>query len=186
MNTSTLRPYLNRLVIVLIISLIFAVGFNEISFLLQKDKYDRAPETVTLVIPQGTAAQVQAGEDVPSIPSEMVFVLGDVLSVRNEDDVSHQLGPIWVPPGTTGSLVMEQAQNIVLSCSFATSRYLGLDVRQPTTMGIRLIGLGISVPTMAALIFIYSLLVYPIKTKTSASQELTRDKKQDEYLHENV
>jgi len=186
MKKTTLRPYLNRLAIVFIISLIFVVAFNEISFLLQKDKYDRAPETVTLVIPQGTAARVEAGEDVPSIPSEMVFVLGDVLTVRNEDDVSHQLGPIWVPPSTTGSLVMEQAQNVVLSCSFQTSRYLGLDVRQPTTMGTRLIGLGISVPTMGALIFIYSLLIYPIKPILPASQDLEATRNQDEYLQEHV
>jgi len=167
-----IRPYLNRLVIVFIISLTFAVAFNEISFLLQKEKYDRAPETITLVIPEGTAARVEAGEDVPSIPSEMEFVLGDVLTVRNEDNVSHQLGPIWVPPGTTGSLVLEQAQNVVLSCSFQPSRYLGLDVRQSTTMGIRLIGLAISVPTMGALIFVYSLLVYPIKPTEPIPQEL--------------
>jgi hypothetical protein len=172
MKKSTIRPYLNRLVIVFLISLIFAVAFNEISFLLQKEKYDRAPETITLVIPEGTAARVEAGEDVTSIPSEMEFVLGDVLKVRNEDNVSHQIGPIWVPPGTTGSLVLEQAQNVVLSCSFQTSRYLGLDVRQPTTMGIRLIGLAISVPTMGALIFIYSLLVYPIKPTNPVPREL--------------
>ena len=102
----------------------------------------------------------------------MVFVLGDTLTVRNEDTVNHQLGPIWVPPGTTGSLLLEQAQNVVLSCSFQPSRYLGLDVRQSTTAGIRLIGLVVSVPTLGALIFIYSLLVYPIKPKKPASQEL--------------
>ena len=173
MKASTLRPYLIRLGVVFAISLLFVVAFNEISFLLQKDQYDRAPQTVSLTIPEGTAKRVEAGEDTASLPAEMVFVLGDVLEVRNEDNVPHQLGPIWVPPGSTGSLVMEQAQNLVLSCSFQTSRYLGLDVRQPTTLGTRLTAVGLAAPTMTALVFIYSLLIFPVKTpeKTPAAEQ---------------
>lgn len=161
-------PYTKRLLIVLVISLAVALAFNEISYLLQKDQYDRAPETIQLIIPPGAAERVSAGEEVPSIPSEMVFVLGDVLEVKNEDIVPHQLGPIWVPPGATGSLVMEKVDKLAYSCSFQTSRYLGLDIRQPTTMGTRLTALGLTVPTIGALLFIYSLLVYPVKPLSAA------------------
>jgi hypothetical protein len=156
------RPYLIRLGIVFLISLAFVVAFNEITFLMQKDKDDRAPQTFTIVIPAGTAERIEAGEDIPSIPSEMVFVLGDTLEVINEDSVSHQLGPIWVPAGTSSKLVMEVAENLAYSCSFQTSRYLGLDVRQPTTFGTRLIAVGLAAPTMTALLFIYSILVFPL------------------------
>lgn len=168
-NQPLVRSYLIRLGMVFAISLAFVIAFNEISFLLQKDQYDRAPQTISLVIPAGTAEQIEAGEDVTSIPSEMVFVLGDVLEVRNEDSVDHQLGPIWVPPGTTGRLVMKQAENLAYSCSFQTSRYLGLDVRQPTTLGTRLTAVGLGAPTLTALIFIYSLLVFPINPTAQAS-----------------
>ena len=161
-----LRPYLIRLLIVVGISLILTAAFNEGSYWLQKDKYDRAPKTIQLVIPAGTAARVAAGEDVPSIPQEMVFVLGDTLEVKNEDSATHQLGPIWVPPGTTGSIIMAQAENLAYSCSFATSRYLGLDVRQPTTLGTRFTALAIAAPTTAVLFYLYSLLIFPIKTST--------------------
>lgn len=159
---SRFKPYLVRLAIVLTISAIIVGLFNEVSFLLQKDKYDRAPETIQIVIPAGTAEKVEAGENVVSIPNEMVFVIGDVLEVQNQDGVNHQLGPIWVPPGATGRLVMEEIDKLAYSCSFQTSRYLGLDVRAPTTLSTRMTGLVLATPTMTALIFIYSLVVFPV------------------------
>jgi len=159
---SSLRPYWVRLLIVLAISVVFAVAFNEAAYLLQKDQYDRAPKTIELVIPAGTAEKVDAGQEVVSIPEEMVFVLGDVLEVVNHDSVSHQLGPVWVPPGSKGTMVMDIAREVSYSCSFSTSRYLGLDIRQPTTLGTRLTGLAISAPTVTVLLFIYSLLVFPV------------------------
>lgn len=161
-NNNKLRPYLIRLGIVLAISVLVVFAFNEISYRIQKDEHDRAPETVSLVIPEGTAASIEKGEDVPTIPSEMVFVLGDILEVENQDSVSHQLGPIWVPPDSTASLVMERANKFAYSCSFQTSRYLNLDVRLPTTVGTRFTGVALAAPTMATLVFLYSLLVFPV------------------------
>lgn len=166
------RKYLNRLGIVFVISVLLVVVFNEVVYRFQKTEYDRAPKTISLVIPEGTAEQVSAGEEVASIPAELVFVLGDVLEVVNEDTVSHQLGPIWVPPGARGSLVMERVNNYSYSCSFQTSRYLGLDVRQPTTIGTRLIGIGLAAPTLTALVFLYSLLVFPVdKTRGEVKEK---------------
>jgi hypothetical protein len=165
MDSSTVRPYLIRLGIIFGLSLVFVIAFNEISFLIQKDQHDRAPKTIQLVIPAGTAESVANGEDISDIPDEIVFVLGDTLEVVNEDTASHQLGPIWVPPGSTGKLVMEKASKLAYSCSFQTSQYLGLDVRQPTTFGTRVVGISIATPTMTALIFIYSLAASPIKPK---------------------
>src|SRR4030042_5805959 len=120
MKPKAYYPYLMRLVVVLAISLVFAFLFNEITYRMQKERTDRAPKTIQLVIPEGTAAQVEAGQDPTSIPSEMVFVTGDVLEVVNEDKVPHQLGRIWVPPGSTGRLVMEKADKLAYSCSFQT------------------------------------------------------------------
>lgn len=165
-----IRPYINRLIIVFVISVALVAVFNEAAYLMQKEKSDRAPQTIELTIPAGTAARVEAGEDVPTIPQEMIFVLGDTLQVTNHDSVSHQLGPIWVPAGSSASLVMEKAEQYAYSCSFATSRYLGLDVRQPTTFGTRLTALGLAAPTMTALFFIYSLLIFPVKTADTLQQ----------------
>ena len=159
------RPYLIRLLLVFLFSVLLTTALDEGAYWLQKDQYDRAPKTIQLVIPAGTAQRVANGEAVPSIPAEMVFVLGDTLEVKNEDSVSHELGPIWVPPGATGSLLMQEAQNLTLHCSFQPTQYLGLDVRQPTTLGTRLTALAFAAPTMTALLFIYSLLVFPVGGK---------------------
>jgi hypothetical protein len=168
-----LRPYLIRLGIVSLISLVFAVIFNEATYMLQKEPSDRAPTTIQLVIPAGTAERVGAGQPVPSIPEEMIFVIGDVLEVVNQDSISHQLGPIWVPAGATGSLVMDKVDRVSYSCSFKTQKYLGLEVRPPTTISTRIAALGLTVPTLAALLFLYSLAAYPMdrKAKPPAAKE---------------
>ena len=163
MKSSDLRPYLIRLAIVLAISLVFALVFNEVSYLLTKDPADRAPKTISLVIPAGTAARIKAGDELRIFPDEITFVVGDILEVVNEDSEAHQMGPVFVPAGATGSMVLDQAKKMSLSCTFQSSRYLGLDIRPATTIVTRLAGLLITAPTLAALLFLYSLAAYPIK-----------------------
>ena len=159
------RPYLRRLVVIILISLGMMLVITEGAFLLQRDETDRAPKTIQIVIPEGASQSVEAGEDVISLPEGSVFVLGDVLEVVNQDTVNHQLGPIWVPPGAVGSLMLDEANEYSYTCSFVPSQYLGFDVRQPTTWTTRLVGLGISVPTTTAFLFLYSFLVFPVKKK---------------------
>jgi hypothetical protein len=163
MFKSKYRPYLVRFLWISLISLVFTLFFNEFVFLLSKDPDDRAPQTVQLVIPDGTADRIENGEDIPTIPAEMVFVMGDVLEVVNQDRVSHQLGPVWVPAGSVGRLVMEQPQDVTYTCSFRPSRYLGIDVKLPTTLATRITGLALGMPTMAVLLFLYSIVGFPIK-----------------------
>lgn len=166
MKTKTdFRPYLIRLFVVFLISLAVVVAISEGAHFLQNDQNDRAPKTVQLVIPSGTADRIAAGESAPGIPQDMVFVLGDVLEVKNEDKVPHQLGPVWVPPGATGSLVLENANKYSFTCSFVPSHYLGLDVRQGTTLAVRMTAILFATPTTMALFFIYSLLVFPVKPR---------------------
>jgi hypothetical protein len=171
MSHSKTHLYLKRLLIVFGICLVFVLAFNEATYMLQKDQFDRAPQTIQLVVPAGTAELVAAGQAVPAIPKEMVFMLGDTLQVKNEDVVAHQLGPIWVPPGGTSSLKMEQADKYAYHCSFAATQYLGLDVRQPTTLGVRLTALAFATPTMTALVFLYSLLVFPVEKQIKVTVE---------------
>ena len=154
---------IRRLLIVLTISLVFVFAMGEIAHYFLKEDYDRSPQVVELVIPAGTAEKVAVGEADPAIPEEMVFVVGDVLVVQNDDTVAHQLGPILVPPGTRASLRMEDANKYAYSCSFQPSRYLGLNVRQGTTLSIRLIALAYVTPATAVILFVYSLVLYPLR-----------------------
>ncbi len=164
------RHYLIRLAVILLISLIAMLIVIEGAYLIQRDETDRAPKTVQIIVPPGTAQRVEAGEVVDLLPENSVFVIGDVLEVVNQDSVDHQLGPIWVPAGSVGRVVLEEANKFSYSCSFTPTRYLGLDVRKPTTLKTRLTGLFISVPTTAAFLFIYSLALYPVKPKSNKGE----------------
>lgn len=159
---SQLGRYLKRFLIVLAFSTLAVLLISEIGILIQNESAARAPETVELIIPAGTAAQVEAGEEPPGIPDELSFVLGDTLLVRNEDSVTHTLGPLLVPAGSSASLTLDEPDNFALTCTFKPSRYLGLDVTPPTTLSTRLLGIAFAVPPTAAILFVYSLLVYPL------------------------
>jgi hypothetical protein len=172
------NPYWARLGIILVISLVFTLAFNEITYRFQKEPADRSPQTITLVIPPGTAQRIQAGEQVTNLVQGTVFVIGDVLEVKNEDSVSHQLGPVWVPPGTTGTLTLEKVNKGSFACSFQSSHYFGLEVRPATTLGTRLAGLFLTFPTLGALLYLYSLAAYPLRK--DASQEPTHVSSQQE------
>ena len=159
---SAVRLAARRLLILFIISFGLVWVGSEIAFRYLKDETDRAPQVVSIVIPSGAAARVEAGEPVPSIPEEMSFVLGDTLSVKNEDTVDHQLGPLWIPAGTSASLSLDHADKYAYTCSFKPTRYLGIDVNQPTTVWTRLTALGMATPVTTSLLFVYSILIWPL------------------------
>lgn len=174
MQSTDLRPYLRRLLIVFLISLALVFLISELAFLLQVKlgDTDRAPDTIELVIPEGTAEQVEAGQPVPSIPSELVFVLGDVLLVKNEDVVTHQLGPVFVPPNSSASLPMEEAENLTLTCSFQPSKFLGLEIKEPTTLSTRLLALLFATPPTVLIAYLYSLVAYPVAGRKDEAQDV--------------
>ncbi len=163
MNTKTaIRLGFRRFLLLFVISSALVWLVSEVAFQLQKGQNDRAPQVLELVIPYGTAAEVSAGHKVPEIPEEMVFVVGDMLVVRNEDESDHQLGPLWVPAGASASLLMEKAERTAYSCSFQNTKYLGLLVQEPTTLGTRLAALALAAPATAMFMFVYSLIIWPL------------------------
>jgi hypothetical protein len=169
-DKNILRSGAKRLLVLFGISLAAVWLVSEVAFGLQKEKHDRPPQHVNLVIPAGTFERVEAGQPAPSIPEEMIFVLGDTLVVKNEDSVDHQLGPVWVPAGSQASLVLEQPGKYAYSCSFQPNRYLGLDVRKATTWVTRATALGLATPALAFFLFVYSLVLRPIQPKAVSDQ----------------
>jgi hypothetical protein len=120
----------------------------------------RAPKTIELVIPAGTADEVARGENPPGIPKSMSFVVGDTLVVRNEDTTAHQLGPLWVPPGSASSLSFDNVESYAFHCSFLTTNYLGLDVNSPITLTTRIAGIleaGVPFGTLLALYVVFAI-----------------------------
>ncbi len=154
-----------RVVISVLLGLLLALAFNELTYRFLRSEERRAPQTVELVIPPGTAERVARGEDSLSLPDDMTFVVGDTLVVRNQDSVNHQLGPMFIPAGSSASLTFDTVQNYTYACSFQTGRYLGLDVREPLTLGTRLLGAVFAGLPLGALLALYSLIAWPMKKK---------------------
>ena len=150
----------------LLIGLVFAVILSETSFAMMDNKQtaDRGPNETQIVIPYGTAEQVNAGVYNRLLPSDMVFVEGDVLIVKNEDVVDHQLGPIWVPAGTSGVLELNQVNKSSLECSFQPTRVQGIEVRPRVDASARIQAvLAIALPT-GMMLAVYSYLI-PFRKK---------------------
>jgi hypothetical protein len=153
---------LRRFLIILGISFVLVFVGSEVVYPLVRNDYDRAPQVVELVIPAGTAELVAEGQEVEGIPAELIFIVGDDLKVVNEDDAPHELGPLFIPPGTSATMRLEDASAYEYSCSFRPTEYLGLTVREGLTLNVRLISLGYVAPATAIFIFVYSLVLYPL------------------------
>jgi len=157
---------LKRILVSLLVGLLLGLAINEFTFYFLKETA-RPPQEIVLTIPAGTAEQVARGEQPPSIPENMVFVVGDMLIVQNEDIVDHKLGPLWIPANTSASLSLDQEESLAFECSFQPGKYFGLDVREALTTSTRLFGILYSGLPMALLIALYSLAM-PVKKKVNA------------------
>jgi hypothetical protein len=141
---------------------------SEVPFLFLRETA-RPPREIVLTIPAGTAEQVARGEQPPSIPENMTFVVGDRLVVNNEDAVDHKLGPLWIPASSSAQLSLDQEENLAFECSFQPGNYFGLDVRQPLTPRTRLFGIFYVALPMMILITLYSLVITPKKKENVAA-----------------
>ena len=152
-----------RLLIVLALGAALGWFVSETSYQVLKTEVTRDPAVVELVIPAGTAAKVSGGQAVQSLPANMTFVQGDVLVVKNEDSSSHQLGPIWVPAGSSASLALKEANSYSYDCTFEPNKTFDLEVQPRLDTGTRLQGITfVGLPT-AAMLFVYSLVLFPFK-----------------------
>jgi hypothetical protein len=157
---------IRRVLISLAIGIVVAIALNEGSFFFLKSEAGRAPRTLELVIPAGTAGRMAQGQSSPEIPEGMVFVIGDTLVVKNNDQVDHRLGPLFIPSGTSASLTLDKAENYAFECSFQSSKYFGLDVREPVTWGTRIYGILFAGIPLGSLLALYSFIIWPLKPST--------------------
>ena len=155
---------MKRIVISMLIGIVLGVVISEFSFIFLQETA-RPPQEVILTIPAGTAEKVVRGEQPPSIPLDMVFVIGDTLVVVNDDLVDHKLGQLWIPANSSARLALNEEQNMAFECSFQPGNYFGLDVRQSLTLGTRIYGgLYAGVP-LGILILLYSFVIPAKKTE---------------------
>ena len=153
-----------RISISLLIGFVVGVLVNEVTFYFLRETA-RAPQTIELVIPSGTAEKVAKGEQPPSIPENMVFVVGDKLLVINQDSADHELGPLWIPAGSSARLALDTEQSYAFECSFQANNYFGLDVREALTLETRINGILFSSVPLGLLIALYSVVMTPKEKK---------------------
>jgi hypothetical protein len=155
-----------RILLSLVAGVVLGVIITEVPYIFLHETA-RAPQEITLVIPKGTAAQVARGEQPPTIPDNMSFVVGDKLIIKNEDATDHRLGPLWIPANTSAQLTLDKEESFAYECSFQPTKYLGLDVNEPLTTATRIYGMLYVGTPLAILIALYSL-VLPYKKKENA------------------
>jgi len=157
------KTIFSRIGISLLVGILLGALISEVTFRLLNNVEARPPQRIELVIPPGTADRVARGESSPAIPDDLTLVVGDTLVVVNQDTADHRLGPLFVPAGTSASLDLPRSESLSYSCSFQTSRYIDLDVREPLDWGTRLQGILFAGLPMGALIAIYSLIAGPAR-----------------------
>ena len=165
LNPALVHAFMGRFFGLLIVSLIFVLLMSEGFYFFIRNDSERAPQTFEITIPAGTAELIAAGESGPEI-SNTVFVVGDTLTVHNLDNTSHELGPIWLPPGTSGSLALGEANDFIFNCSFQSTKFLGLTVRDATTWISRLSALWYGTPPIWMFLLVYSFVLYPLKSES--------------------
>lgn len=164
LNPTLVHAFLRRFFGLLIVSLLIVLVMSEGFYFFIRNDSERAPQTFEITIPAGTAERIAAGEPGPEIPNT-VFVVGDTLTVHNLDSTSHELGPIWLPPGTSGSLALGEANDFIFNCSFQSTKFLGLTVRDATTWTSRLSALWYGTPPIWMFLLVYSFVLYPLKVE---------------------
>lgn len=160
---------IKRILLSLFAGLVIGVILTEGAFYFLRETA-RAPKTIQLIIPAGTAERIARGEQPPTIPETMTFVVGDKLVVVNQDVKDHQLGPLWIPANASASLQLDSAQSYAYECSFQKNKYFGFDVYEPLTLSTRLYGILFASLPMGILIALYSVIM-PTKGKKKNGSE---------------
>ncbi len=161
-------PVLKRIALCMLVSLVIGALISEITFYFLHSGETRPPKVVELDIPAGTADQIARGAGAPAIPTNMTFVVGDTLLVKNQDAVVHQLGPLVIPSGAQASMKLDTEQNYQVTCSFQPSKYLGLEVLSPVTITTRIVGVLETGLNLGFIVTVYTLFAIPIKKKAAA------------------
>lgn len=163
------RLMIQRFLISIVLGLIVGIGINEFTFIYLKSDAGRGPQRIELLIPDGTADRIAKGEPNPAIPTNIVFVAGDTLVLKNLDIVDHRLGPLFIPSGTSAILTLNDANNFAYQCSFQSSKVFGLNVQEPVTSATRIYGILIAGLPLGVMLGMYSLVIWPVKINQQAS-----------------
>jgi hypothetical protein len=77
--------------------------------------------------------------------------------------VDHNLGPLFIPSGSSASLTLNDANKYAYSCSFEKEKVFGMDVQEPVTADVRIFGILLAGLPLGLMLGVYSLIIWPIK-----------------------
>ena len=78
---------------------------------------DRTPVDHRFVIPAGTAARLEAGEEVEVLPARIELRSGDSVTLVNDDDVTQGSGFLVAPPHDSVTYEFNRAGTYVAACT---------------------------------------------------------------------
>ena len=88
----------------------------------------------------------------------------------NLDSITHNLGPLIIPAGSSASMKLEQSGNLDYTCSFQPSQYYGLDIQPALTISTRLQASLVAGIPLGILLGVYSLVLIPLKPEKETIQ----------------
>jgi len=156
-----------RFLLTMLLGILSAIVINEVSFLFLRSENGRAATEFNYLIPAGTADKIAAGEEVKIIPNGKKFVIGDRLTIENRDNKDHNFGDLFIPAGSSASMVFSLSNNYAYSCSFQSETLLGFEVYEPVSFWLRLGGILLAGIPLGMLYWIYGILVFPIKKEAA-------------------
>ncbi|MBL8049918.1 MAG: hypothetical protein JNM46_01735 [Anaerolineales bacterium] len=150
------------------LGIIVGALMTELAYLSLK-KENREPTVIELIIPAGTAQLMRDGKNPEILSRDMRFVVGDTLKVINNDNENHQLGPLYIPANSSASLKLSTEENLIVECSFESTKYVGLTIQEPVTWYTRLRGYFFSGFPLGTIFAVYSGLIVSKKKKQNES-----------------
>lgn len=81
-----------------------------------------AGRTITIAVPNGTAARIARGERVAVVPLRLDARVGDRLALVNHDTRTHSLGPFLVSPGQRMTTTLARAGTYKGTCTAHAGR----------------------------------------------------------------
>jgi hypothetical protein len=109
-------------------------------------------ESFEVVVPEGTAEAIAAGQAPPSLPSRIGLREGDRLVVRNLDSVDHRIGWLTIEAGSSAEVPPSSlATRNQLVCTFHVAGSIDVDVATKRSASVLLWGsLMVGLPLAAA------------------------------------
>ena len=88
----------------------------------------RKAERKEIVIPAGTYALIDAGENPLNLPANWSLRSGDILVFDNRDQVGHYVGPWFSPRNEITEVIVNASASLTLFCSLHPDGQINIDV----------------------------------------------------------